>query len=167
MLDVNDDYQRHPLSVGGFDQLDATARRALAAVEGIPQAILFGDPPSGLNTDGSSSRKTMADLTSTYQTSTVEPMLRELYTRIFRGMGMSEEQLADMAIVFHPVEEQTELEAAQVRISNAQADQIYENMGAIAVDDVNRALVQLDDRYAGSEVNEDAVSRLLSLPEDG
>ncbi len=54
---VDEAFERVAAAPAGFEALSSAAERQLALLTGIPNALLFGDAPSGLNTDGESWEK--------------------------------------------------------------------------------------------------------------
>lgn len=132
-----DAYERHHLSASGWDELGQVSRRAMAAVEGIPQTRLFGDTPSGLNTDGEAGDRAMQAIVSAFQADEVEPLLRRIYTVALRAEGRDVEA-DDLVIKFHPLRDATPEEEANRRKTNAEADAIYVNLGVLDVSEVRQ-----------------------------
>jgi len=126
MIGPNDSYETKSNPVGGFDQLSKEAKSMLSAVTGIPEVILFGDTPSGLNSDGKSSWEGFYQLISDYEESNREP-LEQLYQVIYAakdgptGGRIPEEWSLD----FHPLNEPSEGEIASLRKLVAETDAIY------------------------------------------
>jgi len=140
-----DDLIQHNLSASGYADLDATARRAMAAVEGIPQSVLFGDPPSGLNTDGAAARQQMAQVVASYQRDVLEPILMRLYQVALAGEGVD---TTGLRVVFHPLEEPSAKEQAEVRAIHAQTDASYIASGVLMADEAR-------ERFVGSEYSDE------------
>jgi len=123
-------------NVAGWAQLDDKSRQALSAVTAIPQSILFGDSPSGLNTDGASGRNNFGDVIAAIQNHLLRRRLEELYTILMNGPEGSQ---AVWALEFNPFFEVTEQETATLKKTYAETDQIYINTGVIGPDDVARS----------------------------
>ena len=66
-------------STGGFKDLSDDAKRRLAQVTGYPMPVLFGEAPSGLNTDGESHRKLWAQVIASEQERHYLPALQLFY----------------------------------------------------------------------------------------
>lgn len=150
VLDTEMQYQRHAASMSGFGELDATTRREVAAVEGIPQRVLFGDEPGGLANDGSGSMRQWASVVGTYQRTHLGPSLIALY-RLLLGDDLQKPRL-----VWPPMERPTALEIAQIRQAHAGADASYIAAGVLLPEEVRQ-------RWTGSEY----VEELTLAPEDG
>ena len=52
VIDAEDDYQQHNLSVSGLNQILQEYQTALSAVSEIPVTVLFGRSPGGLSSTG-------------------------------------------------------------------------------------------------------------------
>lgn len=120
-------------NVSGWGQLDDKARQALSAVTGIPQTLLFGDSPSGLNTDGQSGRNNFADVIAGIQNHLLRPHLERLY-KILIAAGDSNG--SDWSLEFNPIFEITEQETATLRKTYAETDALYIDRGVLSPDDV-------------------------------
>jgi len=134
MIDREEEYERHPLSATGFDALEATSRRAIAEVEGIPQTKLFGDTPSGLNTDNESGRKQYAAFIDGYQSSHLLPVLRRLYAAILNVPA------GQMRIRFNPIEPVSLAELADIELKLANRDVALAGAGLVDVTEVRERL---------------------------
>lgn len=123
-------------NVSGWAQLDDKARQALSAVTATPQTILFGDSPSGLNTDGKSGRNNFGDVIAAIQNHLLRKRLERLYTILINSVGRGSDK---WALEFNPIFEITEQESANLRKTHAETDQIYVTTGVLAADDVARS----------------------------
>ena len=83
VLATGEEYIQNHAQTGGFRDLDAATRAALSAVTGMPQTLLFGDTPSGLNSDGRSSQNAWATVISAIQTHYLKERLKCIYDVLF------------------------------------------------------------------------------------
>ena len=120
-------------NVTGWAQLDDKARQALSAVTGIPQTLLFGDSPSGLNTDGQSGRNNFGDLVVAVQNHLLRPQLERLYSILLASHNQTD---LDWSLEFEPIFEVTEKETADIRKVYAEIDTLYTTMDAYTAEDV-------------------------------
>lgn len=83
LLGQGEEYDQRPGTVSGMGELDNTLRQSLAAVFGMPQVVLYGDTPGGLNTDGASHRSLWQANISASQSENYSRNLRKLYRVIY------------------------------------------------------------------------------------
>lgn len=115
---------------GLADLLDRQAQR-LSMASRIPIPILMGESPAGLNATGDSSIRAYYDFCASLQTDYIRPALLQL-VNVVAGTA------APMAwsVVFHPLWQPTELEQSTTRKNQADTDNIYFAMGALAPDEI-------------------------------
>lgn len=144
MLGINiigptDDYQNRSNPPTGFDQLSAAAWEALAAVTGIPQVILMGSTPGGLNTDGASSWEGFRQLVSTYQEQhrhDLERLYRVIYAAQDGPTGGEEPE--GWSITFAALDEPDESTIAATRQTIADTDAALIGAGVYTAEEVRR-----------------------------
>lgn len=133
VIDKEDKYTRETVSMAGWSDLHASVRAALAAQTGIPEQVLFGQAPSGLNTDGESHKALMANLISGTQQHRLVPPLTRIYEVLYwaransGGVAVPDE----WTIEFPAYAEMTEMERAKLRLTDAQADALAIQEGEI------------------------------------
>lgn len=158
LLGPGDSYENRSNPPTGFDQLSAAGWEALAAVTGIPQVILMGSTPGGLNTDGESSWEGFRQLVSTYQESNraeLERLYRILYSAQDGPTGGVIPE--DWAIEFAALDEPRESVIADTRAKVATIDAAMIAAGVYTADDVRRS------RYSSKGWSIDLVS-LVPVP---
>lgn len=138
VIDAQDGYERHPMSAGGWADLDATARRAIAAVESIPQAVWFGDTPSGLSSDDSQVRRGLQRAVSSYQEVQITPALLRLLSLVDPEWTGAEE------IEWMDLDEPTPLDRAQVRQANAAAVATIAPLAGLTADEIRAGMEGVD-----------------------
>lgn len=136
-----DDYTRVGANPAGYSDLSEGARLHLALLTGYPAALLFGEAPGGLNTDGQSwitnwHANVAAHREERYR-DPLEALIEVLYYSE-RGSVPDEWQLE-----FPPLGEMSERERAEVRLIHTQADSAAILDGVITVDEARQ-------RYTGS-----------------
>lgn len=139
VLNDGDKYENRSNPPTGFQELSAGAWEALAAVTGIPQVILMGSTPGGLNTDGESSWEGFRQLISSYQDRHL-PQLRKLYTVAYASQdGPTRGRIPDRwSVKFHPLDEPNEAAMAETRGEVATADEAMIRSGVLTAEDVRR-----------------------------
>lgn len=136
VMDTKDEFAHHASAPQGFRDLSDAAKAMLSAVTGIPEVILFGATPTGLNTDGDSAWEGFRQLISDYQ-ETHQPQLERLYQVLFAARdGESTGDPNDVQLTFKALDEPNELQQAQTRLITAQTDSIYVQSGVISPDEI-------------------------------
>ncbi len=131
LLGEGEKYETRNGVATGYKELDEGSRRALSAVSKIPQVRLYGDTPSGLNTDGASWQQMWAREVHSDQRQRLYRPLIQLYTALFMAKkGPFKGKVPkSWDLTFNPIYRPTQAEIADVRLKNAQADQAYVGMG--------------------------------------
>jgi phage-related protein (TIGR01555 family) len=132
-----DEYDSRSNATTGWKDLSEGAWDALAAARGWPKVVLRGDAPSGLNTDGASAWQSFHQTVSDAQERR-RSLLNRLYTVIYSAQdGPTRGRVPKKwAITFHPLDEPSQKDMADVRERMARVDQIYVGMGAYTVREV-------------------------------
>lgn len=121
--DLGEEYTRQYAAVNGLDTIWDRLAHSVARDAQEPVSKLFGMAPSGLATDDASGRAQWRLLVNKYRTNRINPLLRQYFAHI---SGIPIEFLA---VIWEPLNEQTQEEAANVRNKDAQTRQIYTAMG--------------------------------------
>lgn len=144
-LQEGETFKREPTNLAGIaDILDRMMLR-LAADADYPATELFGQSAVGLNATGDNDTRKWYKSLQTGQTTVIEPVLKKLF-RIAAKAKNSPLGGRDVrwTINWHPLWSPSDTERADVRLKNAQADEIYVNMaGPITAEVV--ALERQDD----------------------
>jgi len=122
LLGPNDEYQRVSANPTGFKDLSEGAQRYLAAVTGRPLVLLFGQSPGGLNSDGDSWWNHWRNTVAQHQEERYRDPLEHLIDLIYYE---TLDEVPRYTLTFNPLGELTPAEEAQVRLVNAQRDEIY------------------------------------------
>lgn len=130
LIGTDDEFESKSNPPTGFKDLSDAAWEALSAATGIPQTILRGDAPSGLNTDGASGHEGFRQLVSAYQESH-----RYDLERLYAIVGAAQDGptsgagLEERTVTFAPLDEPDTASEAATRKVVAETDQIYVGMG--------------------------------------
>ena len=159
--------------MSGFDQLDTNSREALCAVTGMPAELLFGDAPSGLNTDGESHTRLWGNVIAAWQNDRLRDELTYLYWLIFCSRdGPTSGVLPEKwDVKFLPLDELTETEQAALELQHAQADQIRVSAQILPAEHIARSRygeagyqnsIQPYDPDADAKILEEEIARLMA-----
>ena len=116
-----EDFTRETVNFAALPDLMVQMALTVSGATQIPVAILFGQAPAGLNATGESDMRQFYDRISAYQETSIRPKVERLLALIAGR---------DVKIDFAPLWEMSDTEKAAVRLTQAQADQAYYNMGA-------------------------------------
>lgn len=140
LLGSGEKYENRSNPPTGFNELSSAGWEALAAVTGIPQVILMGSTPGGLNTDGESSWEGFRQLVSTFQEEH-RPLLNRLTEVQYAAQegptgGVKPE---GAAITFAALDEPNEASIATTRNTVSAMDRNNISAGIYTADDVRRS----------------------------
>lgn len=127
----DDEYHQAQSPPSGFIELSDAGKEALSAVTGIPQVILFGDTPSGLNTDGDSAWEGFRQEISTIQIRSIRPHLeRTTQVSLAAQDGPSRGEVPpDIKVEFRALAEPSDMEQAALRQQISDFDERNIQMG--------------------------------------
>lgn len=138
---------------GVSDIVDATCNY-LSALTSIPQTVLFGRSPAGMNSTGQSDMENYYNYVERIQKRMLRSNLRYLLSVIFQaGLYTHEvEEIPNIKIKFNSLwssteKEQTELEQqkAALQQTKAQTAQVYVDMGAIDPTEIRQKLADSEE----------------------
>lgn len=78
LMDAAQKYEKHSYSFAGLPEIAREMKLDNAGSAGIPYSILFGDTPSGLNSNGDADKQTHYDNIKSFQNLEVTPRLHKL-----------------------------------------------------------------------------------------
>jgi len=138
-LDAEDeDFDRKATPVSGMPELmDRFALRMSAAFR-MPATLLFGQSPAGMQATGASDIRFFYDQISAQQESTLRPKLERLIKLVMldKSGPTKGSEPDDWSFSFNPLFQLTELEQADLRLKNAQTDQIYLTESVVSEEEV-------------------------------
>lgn len=137
LLGKDDKYENRSNPPTGFKELSSGAWEALAAATGIPQVILMGSTPGGLNTDGASSWEGFRALVSDYQEAN-RAELERLYEVVYAAQDGPTGGKAPKGwtLTFETLDEPDLATQAEIRKNTALADSAYLAREVISRQDV-------------------------------
>lgn len=158
-----EDYDFRQFSYSGVSDVINTTCNYLSALTCIPQTILFGRSPAGMNATGESDLENWYNYVERIQKRMVASNLRYLLSIIFRA-GCSKgklDKVPEIDIEFNALWSLSDLERADLegRIASAQQTraqtaQIYIDMQAISSKEVRKALAKEEDFDVESMLDE-------------
>lgn len=118
--------ERAPHGLGGLERILQEYNQRLAAAADQPASILFGMSPAGLNATGESDRKIFLDKVRARQESTLRPLLDRAIRIVCSAKNGPTKGSVPGAwdLEFRPLWQLSELEAAQLRYTQAQTDHL-------------------------------------------
>lgn len=125
-------YSKVASSVAGLADLWDRFAQHVSAVTGIPMSRLMGRNAGGLNTTGEGDERMWHDVVRAYQTDEAQPLVQWLVNLLDLQLDWKNADRPEtMDWTWPPLDQPTEAEWADVKLKNAQADQIYINAGAV------------------------------------
>lgn len=115
-------------SVSGYDALIDKTAEAVSADVGMPVSLLFGRSPAGMNATGDGDMNNWNAQVKAYQTHTLQPLIERFVTLL----GLQTEwrdKPQELSWEWANLEPLSDLEEADVRYKQAQADKIYIDAG--------------------------------------
>lgn len=131
--DAGEQYERSSSTVTGLPELWDRFKESVARSARMPQTILFGTAPSGLNTDGESGIQGWHKRVHAYQEQELAPEISRLVGYLFAADG---EEPEEWVIAWAPLDEPGEKEQAEIRKIVAETDEIYLTHGVRSPDQV-------------------------------
>lgn len=164
LLDADgEDYDFKQFQFNGVSDVIDTTCNFLSALTSIPQTILFGRSPAGMNSTGDSDLENWYSFVGRIQKRTVKNNLRYLLSIIFTaGVATGEiDEVPKIKVTFNPLwtlsdDEQADLELkrAQIQQTKAQTAQTYVDMQAIDPTEVRRKLADSEEFDVESMLDE-------------
>lgn len=144
-----EDYDFKSFQFNGVAEVIDTCCNFLSALTNIPQTILFGRSPAGMNSTGYSDLENWYSFVGRIQSRTVKSNLRYLLSVIFQaGVATGEvDEVPRIKVEFNPLWTMSDTEQADLDLKRAQIDQTkaatiqtYVNLQAIDPTEVRRKL---------------------------
>lgn len=169
--DAGESYTRDTASVAGLPEILDRFALSVAKAARMPMTKLFGQAPSGLNTDGASGENTWNKRVATYRERELTPQIDRLCEALFKQAGGEPES---WAVVWPPLDEPSLREMAETRKIVAETDAIYLDRGVRSPDQVARSRDGAAEWTMETEAPEDDVDfekmqevlRGIAIPED-
>lgn len=136
VLDENEEYLTVGHSVAGLDAQHDRLAEGLSAVTGMPQTLLHGQAPAGLNSDGDSQAGNWRDQVGSYRDDDIAPQLERYYGYQMQALGAPS---TEWALAWGPLNEPSEADRAAVYQVQSGADVAYMNAGVLTAEEVRAA----------------------------
>lgn len=149
-----EDYDFRQFQFGGVNEVIDSTCNFLSALTSIPQTILFGRSPAGMNSTGESDMENFYNFVERIQKRTLRSNLRYLLSVIAQaGMYTGEiKEIPKIKVSFNPLWSMSDLEQAdldlkraQIKQTMAQTTQVYVDMQAIDPSEVRSKLAESED----------------------
>lgn len=144
VVDINDEYAQHDTNLGDVDAVIMTGYQLVAAVAEMPATKLIGTSPKGFNPTGEFESGAYRETLASIQEHHMTPFLDRHYLLAQKSLFGDVEEFE---IAWNPLDEPSEIEQAQTNLAKAQEAQIYQAMGVVSAETVERKLA--DDESTG------------------
>lgn len=153
VIDSEDDYQQHNLSVSGLNQILQEYQTALSAVSEIPVTVLFGRSPGGLSATGESDLENYYNMISRIQETKLKPIILYVNNLLSVASDVTAEVPQEYNIEFNPLwnlSDKEEAEVSKMKIDTEKVEldglvALY-GVGALTSDEI-RNYVAKKDKY--------------------
>ncbi len=139
--DAGEQLTRQSSSVAGLPEIRQGFSESVSKAARMPQTILFGAAPAGLNTDGESGIQSWHKQVRAYQEKELTPELEKLYRCVFCAKDGPTKGVepAGWRLEWYPLDEPGELEVANLRKIIAEIDSMYLDRGVRTAEQVARS----------------------------
>lgn len=160
----SEDFKNVSASLAGLHELQAQSQEHMMSVVRIPAVKFTGISPSGLNASSEGEIQVYDDTIAGYQNRFFRPNLTKLVN--FEQMSLWGEVDPEITIVFNPLRELTEKEKGEKQKADADRDQVFADVGAIAPAEIRKRIIDDPELpYAG--LDPDDVPDLAEEEEEG
>jgi phage-related protein (TIGR01555 family) len=141
----SENFFQHTTPMTNVDKLLDQARDNMCAVANIPRMVLFGVSPEGMNASADGELAVFEQ----YVVGMQETLFRHNLEKVLRLVQLSLFGKVDPDITFDfcPLRELDAKQLSEIRNQNAQSDNIYATLGAVASDELRKKLA--DDPTSG------------------
>ena len=162
LIDKDDEeFTRDTVSMAGVPETLKEFQARLSACAGMPITKLFGTSSGGLGSTGEAEDRTWYDYVRNLQKRELKAQANRL-TRLCmlaKDAPTKGKEPENWNVCFHPLWQESNMEKADIRLKNAQTDQIYHGLGVASSEDIANS------RYGGDEYGMDLVIDLDALEE--
>lgn len=140
LMDAAQKYEKHSYSFAGLPEIAREMKLDNAGSAGIPYSILFGDTPSGLNSNGDADKQTHYDNIKSFQNLEVTPRLHKLdELLIWNALGSRPEDVYYIwnNLWYPSAKEQAEIGDLTVKMLKALSESGLVNSDALSKSAVN------------------------------
>jgi len=136
LLDKNETFTRQVSSVSGLADLIDRFGGYISSTSGIPQTLLFGRSPAGLNATGDSDTRGWYDRVKSKQETDLRPVLERFIHLLFICKEGYKKEPEDWSIEFYPLMQMSAPEEATYRKTIAETDKLYVDSQVATPDEV-------------------------------
>lgn len=137
VIDALEGYDLEATSFSGIPDIIDRFGLALSAVSGVPESLLFGRHPGGMNSTGQADLENWhARIKQDQEMHLLHP-LDKLISIQLQALGM---YVDDYTIIFCPLSVPSEKEKSETDYRNAQTMQIYNDIGALDQSEIRQSL---------------------------
>lgn len=159
-----EDFSNVSTPISGLHELQAQSQEHLASVSRIPLVKLTGISPSGLNATSEQEIEVYDDTTGAYQERFMRPNLERVIN--FQQLSLFGEIDPEITWHFEGLRPMTEEEKGKKQKDDADRDEKYVNMGAIAPEEVRHRIID-DPDLPYADLDPDDVPDLLDEESQG
>lgn len=166
-LDEGETYTKVMSSVAGVNDVLSKFQECICASAQMPQTIVFGTSPKGMNATGESDTRNFYDLAASYQGEHDSPIIITLAELALLAADFADKKpkLEKIEPKYAPLWQETKKEIADTRKVIADTDKVYMDAGVLDPSEVANT------RFAGDEYNgekiELAAKREMMVPVPG
>ncbi len=176
-----EDYDFRTFQFAGVSDIINATCNYLSALTSIPQTILFGRSPAGMNATGESDMEIYYNFVERIQKRSLRSNLRYLLSVIFQaGVATGEiEKVPNINVQFNPLWSMSDAEKADLELKNAQAKQtkaatatLYIQEQVLSAEEVRKSLVKsgdfdVDATFDDDEDEESMAEMIQKITENG
>jgi hypothetical protein len=156
----NEEMQKFFASFSGLPDVLEKFLMIVSATSDIPATRLFGRSPMGMNATGDSDLVNYYDSLGSKQELELRPPLEYIDTIMAVSAGIDPDK---MKFEFDPLWQVSDVERADIRLKNAQADQIYLDMGIVRESMIAR---EAKAREIFTTITDDHIAKLEELEKE-
>ena len=141
VLGTDEEMESQETSLADLDAVIMTEYQLVAAIANTPATKLIGTPPKGFNATGEYDEANYHEYLETIQATEFAPLLQRHHDLCIRSELAEKFGVFQTEIQWRPLDSMTETELADIRLKNAQADQVLQTTGAIDGQDIRKRVV--------------------------
>lgn len=149
-----EDFKNVSASLSGLDALQAQAQEHVASIVRIPLVKFTGLQPKGLNASAEGEIAVYDDTIGSYQNRFIRPGLTTVIN--FAQLSLWGEVDPEITFVFEKLRELSQKEQAEKKKAEAEIDEKYVNLGAIAPEEVRQRIID-DPELPYADLNPDDI----------
>lgn len=167
IIEKGESFERKTTPLSGLDTLLDKFCLRLAAAASLPVTMLMGQAPAGLNATGASDTRWFYDRVKAEQTKTLRPAINQLLKVLFAAKNgpTRGQEPENWSVKFNPLWQLDDLQSADLRVKQSQADRNYIEAGVLQPEEVALSRFGADGYNTDTTVDLDARRELLENPE--